>query len=473
MAQTIEKQPSVISSFNAPQWYVVSESSLTPNYRYKFRVDQINPDNLQSVVTLGVYSIPPNTSGKGVFSPHEIVKQAYKTTKKFNGFDGVNPAKQQIVLYNVATGYERDLNVVFLMTTTATYASTTVLKLIFINVGNPLVDIEVGDEITIDKYNKQFNPQYDGRAKVVGKTTYTLTLNIPYGVALPSGLESGKITKTMRMNPIEMGNSRWAINSICPYGIENNFVTNINNSRILFDYDGYKSILPNQEEVVTYKSNVSPVYVPTNLTWNAYDQDMVLLETFNEPAAPGITLSINLHYNAQVGTRLLEDRLTTTDIDDVYFYKVTIPNIGEVKRSIQKECFNDYIRFAFINTLGGWSFWNFDTKKKVENTNITRVEYGVALPYDYNIGDREIGISNINTTTEYEATSGWLTEYDYNYIKQILISPEVYIVDETTGFNYPVIITDSQWTSKSYKIDKVINLVLKYKMAYHNNTQTT
>lgn len=55
-------------------------------------------------------------------------------------------------------------------------------------------------------------------------------------------------------------------------------------------------------------------------------------------------------------------------------------------------------------------------------------------------------------------TSDWLSETDHNWMRDLIMSPEVYL--ERGGYYYPVTIATTQWAEKIRRADKLFNLTL-------------
>lgn len=60
-------------------------------------------------------------------------------------------------------------------------------------------------------------------------------------------------------------------------------------------------------------------------------------------------------------------------------------------------------------------------------------------------------------------TSDWLTETDHNWMRDLIMSPEVYI--ERGGYYYPVTIATSEWRERVRRADKMFNLTLDINVA--------
>jgi hypothetical protein len=68
---------------------------------------------------------------------------------------------------------------------------------------------------------------------------------------------------------------------------------------------------------------------------------------------------------------------------------------------------------------------------------------------------------------KYTLTSDYVNETDYNWLRELLASPEVYY--ERDGYYYPVTITDSQWQEKKRINDKLFNLTINIDISTVNS----
>ena len=151
--------PGTYSPINAEVWFNLnSASSSVSDFKYVVDVNKVDP--ISSIRTsLGRYRIPPRPStGYGLFSPHKLLRtQVSYDLQPF--IYKIATASKSIVKYGINYGFQYNIGETY----TDTYSGTgNRLGLIFTATSSFLP----GDIITIDKNNKQSNPQYDGTCSV-------------------------------------------------------------------------------------------------------------------------------------------------------------------------------------------------------------------------------------------------------------------------------------------------------------------
>lgn len=123
----------------------------------------------------------------------------------------------------------------------------------------------------------------------------------------------------------------------------------------------------------------------------------------------------------------------------------------------------------FLNGLSGYDSFMFRLVNRQtvtsERNTFERLPYEYdsvstsIRPYDsYNRLYAGVIPLSINQRTTIKVTSDYVTETDYNWLKELVNSSEVYL--EENGFYYPVNITTSTWTQKKRITDKNFNLEL-------------
>ena len=127
----------------------------------------------------------------------------------------------------------------------------------------------------------------------------------------------------------------------------------------------------------------------------------------------------------------------------------------------------DAIPVHFLNSLGGYDTINFSLVNR-ETRNMERKSYEeIEWQYGSNSMDRVngdnvfYGGSKVFTTSQtitYRLTSDWLNLTDYNWIRDLIASPEVYMEDG--GYYIPVKVNSNTWTEKKRYADKMYNLEL-------------
>jgi hypothetical protein len=75
----------------------------------------------------------------------------------------------------------------------------------------------------------------------------------------------------------------------------------------------------------------------------------------------------------------------------------------------------------------------------------------------------------ISQAVTFKLTSDWLSETDYDWLRELINSPEVYM--ERGGYYYPVTIGTTQWQQKYRQVDKMFNLSLDVVYSRRANSQ--
>jgi len=433
--------PTALEPINAPLWFRInSTSSGLTDFKYVFRPQyKIEPFASTSFTTLGTYRIPPRPgSGDGLFSPH-------RTLKSFL-INQVNPYISQtfgieyssLIDYRLQYGFEYNPEKRF----TDTINVSGSMGLTF----STAHEFIAGDIITIDKDNKNFNPQYDGTCSVVSVVN---SLSIRTDKVFSTDLlanEAGDVTNHFRISGTSSEFFTWNATrqytererSFLPYllgtqsGTLGSFLTNYNTATKLIRLDDYETL-----SMILPTSPLQPYY----LMVKTYTAAGTLIGTY------GITQSINSFRKLDVGVgpmNLINSGIpfitTSTGANVVDNYEVYIKNtssvfasnVSETKRfKIDNQCSNyEKQRIVFLNRLGGWDYFNFtlDSKKSLA---ISRTEYEKILDWNYTIGDRGKSILAQKAEVKMSLTSNWITEKESQWLEELLTSPEVYLMPNT------------------------------------------
>lgn len=135
------------------------------------------------------------------------------------------------------------------------------------------------------------------------------------------------------------------------------------------------------------------------------------------------------------------------------------------------ECGYTGTRFAFINDFGVWDYYTFPFADTITDTMVrseftqTFVDYSTnSNGVPYNISRRGSKVFNQDYTQNRVAESGYLTQAEADWLRQLVESPEVFI---QLGEEFlPIVITDSDFTFKTNpRTQKLYRLTLAYKMA--------
>ena len=116
------------------------------------------------------------------------------------------------------------------------------------------------------------------------------------------------------------------------------------------------------------------------------------------------------------------------------------------------ETHREKTRFAFVNKLGAWDYYNNYNPVK-QRINVTRQEYTAprvnysTLFSSYNYNNRGKTVNDSTTDDQFTTDTDYLDKTNANWLEELIESPEVYI--QRNGEFIPVVITDSNYTAKT------------------------
>lgn len=194
----------------------------------------------------------------------------------------------------------------------------------------------------------------------------------------------------------------------------------------------------------------------------------------------------------QTGTGAYTSALQLFDVSpaaiNAYFGSTVIPSTATQYRvrintgdylTIKLTC-NKYEveTLHFLNSLGGYDTMTFRLVNREERT-ATRESYqrpGWELASDtisrYD-AFKKMYAGKVNHAVmqgvTFRLTSDWLTETDHNWLRDLIMSPEVYL--EKSGYYYPVTIGTNNWSERLRVADKMFNLTLDVEYSRPVNSQ--
>jgi hypothetical protein len=131
----------------------------------------------------------------------------------------------------------------------------------------------------------------------------------------------------------------------------------------------------------------------------------------------------------------------------------------------QWDCRYTPIRLAWVNSRGGWDYFNFIKKNEITNS-IERKQYKQTRwrstsPF-YLSSDRVLTDRETIVTQSLSVTSDWLQENEYVFLRSLLVSNQVHIVQDDGTF-LPASIEDTSFLERRERNGKLYNLQLRVK----------
>ena len=468
---------------NAMPFEIISTFQASVNYKYLFSLVIVGNPN---PVLISTY---PRPNGYGLYSPHYALQA--------NCESGLSPDAPTIkdnsgskVKYYFNFGEQYNPGLTFADTNLATAYlgldfSTAIVSQLF-----------VGDIITIQKDNIGLNPWINGTASITSKPTsssiLTDKLKPPGWVA--TFLESGSITSVERLSLTSSVFIGW--NATRQY--DEAFVDF--SSKYVMDIPTEQSFLSAYETAytddLTQKKPIyigdyetldifvatasfasypivycSYVYYDSNNTILGYDflnyggPDLTDILRYVIPTGTQNIVDIGAsgsvfisngsldHYEVIVGLGDGSSDLPDDDISRRFNYQI-IPNCRPY----------EVVRLAFLNKLGGYDYWNFNLVSKYKS-NIKRTQIDRSLRPLYDIGERGRDVIYSTAVENWTINTDFLTDSDALFIRELVESSSVFIV-ETDGSIRPVVISESSWDYKSGLLNGYVQYTIDFQKSY-------
>lgn len=291
-----------------------------------------------------------------------------------------------------------------------------------------------------------------------------------------------------------IGSNKYVYNSALPYnewidfdfndydlnnGTTGKFLTdNLTENYINYDEQAYVNVI------------MSSAYVFEYVEIKTYDVDGVLIDTYRAQniTAPtsfysrfqtifsgtyslnNITSGLVLGSQPIIDTTVKSYTIQCLDSTFVPVSNIITYNIDDCERFETK-------RLVYLNKFGGFDSFSFKLVN-TESIAIERKSYKInpnrlgASGLDYSKKDK----TNQNYHTKYmdkiKLVSDWISENESNYLKQLLVSNEIYLDNGDGTLTAVKGVTQKDYTIKKTKTDKLFNLTIDIEMSNDNYSQS-
>lgn len=176
----------------------------------------------------------------------------------------------------------------------------------------------------------------------------------------------------------------------------------------------------------------------------------------------------------------LNDDATITEKPSMYpnwrYYILTLLNSGGLATAVryvfynsedwgQWDCRYTPVRLAWVNSRSGWDYFNFIKKNEITDTmerkQYKQTRWRASSPF-YLSSDRVLTDRETLVTQTLSVTSDWVQENEYVFLRGLLVSNQVHIVNDDGTFT-PCSIEDTSFLERKERNGKLYNIQLKVK----------
>jgi hypothetical protein len=427
----------------------------------------------------------PRPDSKGVYSPH-LVLQSNTETELYHTITSIESNTDSKAFYYVRFGEQYNPGLTFADTDLATSFLGFTFSQVIVS------RFFVGDIITVQKDNIAINPWIDGTASITALTSnFSIMTDKPRdpNVIFSAG-ETGTIINVSRLNAtssIYVGWNAARQEEEFFKNFESEYVMT-SDQKFLSAYEtAYDSDLTQRFPIYTDDWASLDLMVATGsfATWSTlwatytyYDSSNSLLGTDEISISGDDTV---LRWTIPTGTlNIFEiggNGETFLNNGQIKYYNVFMSLGTASSPQLQiSDTFNyeiipdcrpyDVIRLAFLNKLGGFDYWNFNLVSKY-TSNIDRTQINRAfLKNDSKVLKRGRDVIYSKAVENWTINSDFLTDEQALFIRELVESSDVYLLDEETERAWPIVITDNNWQYKSGLNDGYVQYTINFIKAY-------
>ena len=194
---------------------------------------------------------------------------------------------------------------------------------------------------------------------------------------------------------------------------------------------------------------------------NGYDIEALPVYPANLNDWTGLTVKPSAYPNWRLYQVIIKNAVTNRSISYVFY---------NTAKYGQSDCHNDKIRLGWVNSRGGWDYFNF-TKKSEFTDEIERKTYRKVLfngtPSVFSANDRGLQERRNLMQQVLSITSDYIQENEFKFLRSLLVSNQVTWLTEidNKAVAIPVKLDDNSYVEKTTRDGKLYNLTLKVRMA--------
>lgn len=204
--------------------------------------------------------------------------------------------------------------------------------------------------------------------------------------------------------------------------------------------------------------------IPTSqeIVLNDYDIEALPLYPANLNDWTALTVKPSLFPNWKCYTVAVMTAASVQVSETYIFYNTAVYG--------QCDCNNDNIRLGWVNSRGGWDYFNF-TKKSEFTDEIERKTYRKVLfngtTTVFSANDRGLQERRNLAQQVLSITSDYITEGEFLFLRSLLVSNQVTWLTEDAGkpVAIPVKMDDTSYVEKKTRDGKLYNVTLKVRIA--------
>ena len=272
-----------------------------------------------------------------------------------------------------------------------------------------------------------------------------------------------------------------------PLALQNEVINwrKISRSNVTNDEDSAYAILSFIADDSTYINTNYPILTTDNFLFELYDDTNTVISTFNI----AFTLSAGALYYLPTGLKNLVNGnyIDQATADNTAYWTVVGVDASDVEVTakygywVDQDCKYNPVHLYWLNQMGGWDNYSF-IKKNERSIEVDKKRYKQYLG-DYNNATTENPFSTeaySRSLTEREPivktflnlTSDWLTESEFKYMRDLLRSKSVWMVDDNVdGYSVvPVVVEDNNYLMRRERNSRKYNQTLRLQIANDNET---